>query len=257
MSGFSSSASSQSTPSWLVSRPSLRARARPSLSGSMPIIQRGSSHSERNNLYSRSVLMFPDPTIATEALSGMRAPRYSKLRLTAPRPSKSATNLSPGLASNALVHDPGSTMSPALRRTPKLSTLRASQATAVTGLPSTASLRPLATTSPLRVSTASMLQMSMSFGDTRAAPSTQPADDALSAMVSHNWIFQSLIRVSISSIAGAKAAVAASTSSSVQPSPGRSSANTNPTSTSTRGYRYLPAGTGRSSNTAISSSRWP
>ncbi|SUA04309.1 Uncharacterised protein [Mycolicibacterium fortuitum] len=34
----------------------------------MPIIQRGSSHSDRNNLYSRSVLMLPDPTMATEAL---------------------------------------------------------------------------------------------------------------------------------------------------------------------------------------------
>ena len=126
-------------------------------------------------------------------------------------------------------------MSPAFSRTPKLSTLRASHATAVTGLPSTASLRPLATTSPLRVSTASMLRMSMSFGDTRASPSTQPADEALSAMVSQSLIFQSVMRVSISSIAGANAAVAASTSSSVQPAPGRSSARTNPTSTSTRG----------------------
>ena len=93
-------------------------------------------------------------------------------------------------------------MSPAFSRTPKLSTLRASHATAVTGLPSTASLRPSATTSPLRVSTASMLVMSMSFGDTRASPSTQPAEEALSAMVSHSLIFQSLIRVSISSIDG-------------------------------------------------------
>ena len=33
----------------------------------MPTIQRGSSHSERSSLYSRSVLMLPDPTIATEA----------------------------------------------------------------------------------------------------------------------------------------------------------------------------------------------
>ena len=75
----------------------------------------------------------------------------------------------------------------------------------------------------------------MSFGDTRASPSTQPADEALSAMVSHSLIFQSLMRVSISSMDGANAAVAASTSSSVQPAPGRSSARTNPTSTSTRG----------------------
>ena len=60
-------------------------------------------------------------------------------------------------------------------------------------------------------------------------------------MVSHNAIFQSLIRVSMSSIDGAYAAVAASTSSSVQPAPGRSSARMNPTSTSTRGKRYFAA----------------
>ena len=126
-------------------------------------------------------------------------------------------------------------MSPAFNRTPKLSTLRASHATAVTGLPSTASLRPLATTSPLRVNVASMFWMSMSLGDTRASPSTHPAEEALSAIVSHSLIFQSLMRVSISSIAGANAAVAASTSSSVQPAPGRSSARMKPTSTSTRG----------------------
>src|SRR5882757_2947779 len=74
MSGFSDCASNQSTPSWVVSSPSLRARARPSLSGSMPTIQRGSSHSERRSLYSRSVLIFPDPTIATLALDGIDAP---------------------------------------------------------------------------------------------------------------------------------------------------------------------------------------
>ena len=40
----------------------------PRSSGSMPTIHRGSNHSERNSLYSRSVLMLPDPTIATLAL---------------------------------------------------------------------------------------------------------------------------------------------------------------------------------------------
>jgi hypothetical protein len=76
-------------------------------------------------------------------------------------------------------------------------------------------------------------------------------------MVSHSLIFQSVMRVSINSIEGANAAVAASTSSSVQPAPGKSSASTKPTSTSTRGYRYFADFTGRSSNTAISSSRCP
>ena len=76
-------------------------------------------------------------------------------------------------------------------------------------------------------------------------------------MVSHSPIFQSVIRVSMSSIDGANASVAASTSSSVQSAPGRSAARMKPTSTSTRGYRYLPALTGVSSNTCISSSRCP
>ena len=45
----------------------------------------------------------------------------------------------------------------------------------------------------------------MSLGDTRASPSTQPADEALSAIVSDSLIFQSVMRLSISSIAGANA----------------------------------------------------
>ena len=81
---------------------------------------------------------------------------YSNDNRTEPSPAKSATNSSPARASIARVHDPGNTMSPFRSRTPKLSTLRANHATAVTGLPSTASLRPSATTSPLRVSTASI-----------------------------------------------------------------------------------------------------
>ena len=68
-------------------------------------------------------------------------------------------------------------------------------------------------------------------------------------MVSHSAIFQSVILVSINSIDGTRASVAASTSSSVHPAPGRSAARMKPTSTSTRGYRYLAALTGVSSNT--------
>src|ERR1700733_2660342 len=190
--------------------------------------------------------MLPDPTMATLIFDGMDAP-YSKDNRTDPSPSKSATKLSPGRASMARVHEPGSTMSPARSRPPKLSTLRASHATAVTGFPSTASLRPSATTSPLLVSTALIDLMSMSAGLTRAAPSTKPAEEALSAMVSHSAIFQSVILVSISSIDGMNASVAASTSSSVQFAPGRAWARMKPTSTSTRGYRYLSDFTGTSS----------
>ena len=65
MSGSSSWASSQSTPSWLASRPTDRARRRPSLLGSTPIMQRGSMTSlRRSSLNIRSVPMLPGPTIA-------------------------------------------------------------------------------------------------------------------------------------------------------------------------------------------------
>jgi len=39
----------------------------PGLSGSTPIIQRGSMMPERSSLYMRSVPMLPDPTIAAVA----------------------------------------------------------------------------------------------------------------------------------------------------------------------------------------------
>ena len=152
-----------------------------------------------------------------------------------PSPSKSATKSSPGRTSIARVHEPGRITWPASSRTPKPATLRASQATAVTGLPSTASERPSATTSPLRRSVASMVSRSMSRGLTRSGPSTKPAEDALSAMVSTRPILQSRMRLSISSIAGATASVASRTSSSVQPSPGSVAPRMKPTSTSTRG----------------------
>ncbi len=61
-------ASSQSTPSAVAVRPWSAARFSPGLSGSMPIIQRGSITSERSSLYMRSVPMLPDPTIAAVAL---------------------------------------------------------------------------------------------------------------------------------------------------------------------------------------------
>src|SRR3954454_11241904 len=67
-SGSWSCFSSQSTPSWLASRPSSRARPRPGLSGSTPIIQRGSMRSLRRSLYIRSVPMLPGPTIAAVCL---------------------------------------------------------------------------------------------------------------------------------------------------------------------------------------------
>lgn len=139
----------------------------------------------------------------------------------------------------ARVRGPGSTMSPARSRTPKLSTFRASQATAVHRIAQDGVAAPFGhhfTVAAQR--TASIAVMSMSFGDTRSAPRANPAEDALSAMVSHSLICQSVIRVSISSMDGTNAAVATSTSSSASRCSrhrSRSSARMKPTSTSTRG----------------------
>src|SRR5689334_23173938 len=63
-SGSSSCFSSQSTPSALATSPSATARDSPGLSGSTPIIQRGSITSDRSSLYIRSVPMLPGPTMA-------------------------------------------------------------------------------------------------------------------------------------------------------------------------------------------------
>lgn len=63
-SGSSGRARSHSSPSADASRPSRRARSSPSLAGSMPTMYTGSTCSDRNSLYIRSVPMFPDPTIA-------------------------------------------------------------------------------------------------------------------------------------------------------------------------------------------------
>src|SRR3954469_16142464 len=65
MSGSSSWASSQSTPSELASRPRRAARRSPSEAGSTPIMKRGSMMSlRRRSLNIRSVPMLPEPTMA-------------------------------------------------------------------------------------------------------------------------------------------------------------------------------------------------
>src|ERR1700678_2388719 len=64
---------SQSTPRAEAVRPRSAARLRPGLSGSTPIIQRGSMTSERSSLYIRSVPMLPEPTIAAVALVALVA----------------------------------------------------------------------------------------------------------------------------------------------------------------------------------------
>ena len=70
---------------------------------------------------------------------------HVKLRWTEPKSWKSATKSSPGRTSMARCTEPGRITWPASRVTPNAATLSASQATAVTGLPRTASERPSAT----------------------------------------------------------------------------------------------------------------
>src|SRR5438128_328473 len=55
---------SPSTPLNVVLRPSFAARFNPSESGSTPTTQAGSIHSLRSAFMTRSVPMFPEPTIA-------------------------------------------------------------------------------------------------------------------------------------------------------------------------------------------------
>ena len=93
----------------------------------------------------------------------------------------------------------------------------ASQATAVAGLPSTAPAAPVSMTSPLRRNTAPMVRRSTSLIGVARPPSTMPADEALSAMVSQSLIFQSLMRESMISMAGTTYSVARSTSATLQP----------------------------------------
>ena len=67
--------------------------------------------------------------------------------------------------------------------------VRASQATEVTELPSTAAEVPVSTTSPLCWSDAPMPRTSTSASRTGLLPSTRRADEALSAIVSTMPIF--------------------------------------------------------------------
>jgi hypothetical protein len=68
-SGRSSSESSQSTPPASAVTQQARARASPTLSGSIPAIQQGLTTGDRNSLTIRSVPMLPEPTIAARIMA--------------------------------------------------------------------------------------------------------------------------------------------------------------------------------------------
>ena len=116
---------------------------------------------------------------------------------------------------------PGRITLPASRVTPKRRDLaRPARRPRPRGSPSTASDRPRRPSRRcLRSSRLDRLEVDVG-GFTRSGPRTNPAEDALSAMVSPIRMSQSTIRLSISSIAGATASVASMTSCSVHPSPG-------------------------------------
>ena len=92
-SGSSSCLSSQSTPSWVETRPLSAASLSPSDDGSTPIIQRGSITSERSSLYMRSVPMLPGPTIAAVLLVIFYS---SNSAVSVSKPLIDASTLSPG-----------------------------------------------------------------------------------------------------------------------------------------------------------------
>ena len=110
---------------------------------------------------------------------------------------------SPAATGTIRVHEPGMITCPGSSVTPNWATLLASQATAMTGLPSTAPLQPVSTISPFLRSVAPM-QCRVDVGRRRVGrpPSTSAADEALSAMVSWILIFQSGTRESTISMDG-------------------------------------------------------
>ena len=80
----------------------------------------------------------------------VNASRYPSIAVrTSPTPTKSTSTRSPGAIGNCRVNDPLMMISPAWMPRPNSCSFRASQTTEFSGLPSTASPRPVATVSPL------------------------------------------------------------------------------------------------------------
>ena len=134
--------------------------------------------------------MLPDPTMATDFFCAMDAPLVERHPDRA-QPGEIGDETLAGACVDRPGARPGQDDVAGLRRTPKLSTLRASQATAVMGIAENGVAATLGDHFAVRVNTASIALTSMSFGETRSRPSTKPPEDALSAMVSHRLIFQS------------------------------------------------------------------
>jgi hypothetical protein len=175
--------------------------------------------------------------------------------VTRPSPANVAVTLSPAATGMDAVIEPGSTTCPAASPVPRAASVLASQASELSGEPSTASPVPWPASSPLRCSWQAMPARSTPSSRAGVAPSTTPAEEALSAIVSSSPIRQSRIRESISSSAGSTTSTAAAAWPAVTPGPHSGRASTNATSGSTRGCRNLATGIGSCSGQNMSSSR--
>ena len=98
--------------------PRPRARARPALSGSMPIIQRGSSHVRAQQLVQQVGADVARPDDARLSPCVMVSPVRTRA-VTEPSPANSARKSSPGRTSIARVHEPGRMTSPGLQSAPR------------------------------------------------------------------------------------------------------------------------------------------
>src|SRR3954454_2763623 len=102
-------------------------------------------------------------------------PYVEKRTVTGPRLANSARNTSAGWTGTILWTAPGRMMSPALRPSPKLPSLLASQATQRAGFPSAAAPAPVSITSPFRDTTTPRSRRSSSVtGRIRPADDEQP-----------------------------------------------------------------------------------
>ena len=119
----------------------------------------------------------------------------------------------------AAVNAPAITRLPAFNGIWKSASIFARHATEATGLPQTSAAAPLLINSPFFSRIIPVVRMSISFNLEKLLPHIIRAEEPLSAMVSGNFIFQSLMRESTISIDGIIKSVASYTSAIVIPGP--------------------------------------
>src|SRR5208283_3688792 len=182
---------------------------------------------------------------------------YTNRTPTVPSPWKEIRKQSPAFASTAAVRAPDRIISPSSSAIPNRPSLLASQATEAAGCPMTAAPAPVLTTSPFFSKTIPSSRRSTSSGEMSRDPTTNRALDALSAIVSASFIFQSRTLLSTISIEAITPSVALNTSAMVTPGPLSFLLSTNATSPSTLGSRSSLHDIGSPSRTSIWSNRCP